>query len=267
MLNKLNIKPLKMLSQNYLTDQGTILKIIKHLDIKENDLFLEIGPGQGAFTREIYKTCKNFIAVEFDNRVIHILQELFTNVKILNKDFLKFNFSKYYCTDKKVRIFGSIPYNITSPIIFKLIENRNFIYDCNLIVQDEVAKRMVAKIRTKVYGIYTVLLNYFSDIKYNFKISNTVFFPKPKVNSALITIRFKEKNNNATDDELFIKLVKASFANRRKILKNSLSNSIFASINFSEMSNLLIRRAEELEINDFIRLTLHVQKQIKERKG
>ncbi|MBN2572186.1 MAG: ribosomal RNA small subunit methyltransferase A [Ignavibacteriales bacterium] len=267
MSDKFRIQPLKKLGQNFLADQGTTLKIINYLDISKNDLFLEIGPGQGIFTKEISKVCDNFIAVEFDKRVIENLQECCPKVNIINEDFLIYNFSKYYDVNNKTRVFGSIPYNITSPIIFKLIANRNFIIDCNLIIQNEVAKRMIAKCRTKEYGIYTVLMNYFADVKYHFKIPNTVFFPKPKVHSALISFKFKQRINNEINEELFINLVKASFGNRRKILKNSLSNSIFASHNFSEMSNLMTKRAEELEINDFIKLTKHVQKQIKERQN
>ena len=171
----------------------------------------------------------------------------------VNKDFHPKN-------EKKLRVVGNIPYNITSPILFKLIENNKLIKDAVFMVQLEVAKRMTANRGTKDYGILAVVLKYFSETKLCFKISPNVFYPKPKVFSALIHIHFNEIVHPEEEQKLFIQIVKAAFGNRRKILKNSLSNSIFHEIDFSNSGIDLSLRAENLSVEDFIALTEFVMK-------
>src|SRR5690606_9582929 len=131
-------------------------------------------------------------------------------------DFLETDLLKLTLEEKKLRIVGNIPYNITSPILFKLIENNNLIKDAVFMVQYEVAKRMIADRDTKDYGILAVVLKYFCETELCFKISPNVFFPKPKVFSALVHIHFKEINQPEEEQKLFIQIVKAAFGNRRK---------------------------------------------------
>src|SRR5690606_35065133 len=158
----------------------------------------------------------------------------------------------------KLRIAGNIPYNLTSPIIFKMIDNNTIIADSVLMVQYEVAKRMTAKQGTKDYGILAVILNHFTNTKIAFRVSANAFYPKPKVESAVVHLTFKETGKPENFNRIFINVVKASFGNRRKMLRNSLSNSIFAEINFSDSGIDLTKRAEQLNPDDFITLTQFV---------
>ena len=186
------------------------------------------------------------------------MKEKYPELQLINEDFLKTDLLKLSSPEKKLRIVGNIPYNITSPILFKLIENNKLIEDAVFMVQLEVAKRMTADRGTKDYGILAVVLKYFSDTKLCFKISPNVFYPKPKVFSALIHIHFKKNNYPENEQKLFIQIVKAAFGNRRKTLKNSFSNSIFHEIDFSNSGIDLSLRAENLAVEEYIKLTKFV---------
>jgi 16S rRNA (adenine1518-N6/adenine1519-N6)-dimethyltransferase len=250
------VKPLKRFGQNYLYDKNIIKKIILEIDPKPDDTIVEIGPGRGALTENIYGKVNNFIAVELDKRVTDDLRLRFPELVLIQADFLKIDIKSLRRSGlEKIRIIGNIPYNITSPIIFKAIKNSELIEDAVLMVQLEVAKRMIAKRGTKDYGILAVLLQYFSETNLCFKVSPNAFYPKPKVTSAVIHIKLKKLNINESEQQTFINIVKASFGNRRKKLKNSLSNSIFKAINFSGADIDLSLRAEQLDVNDFIKLT------------
>lgn len=267
-----NLKPLKRFGQNYLQDQNTILKIIDTFNVQPDDTILEIGPGRGALTKFLHNKPKKYFAVEIDKRVIDELKNNFSNVHFINADFLEFNlnqiqseFTNEIASDKQtespsIRIIGNIPYNITSPILFKMIENKLLIKDALIMTQYEVAKRIIAKPRTKDYGILSVLMNYFATVELCFKISPNVFYPKPKVDSAIIKIDFQNNKEVEIDDKLFIQVVKASFGNRRKTLKNSLSNSIYKDIDLSKIDFDFTLRAEELSIEEFIELTKKMKK-------
>jgi 16S rRNA (adenine1518-N6/adenine1519-N6)-dimethyltransferase len=252
------VKPLKKFGQNYLIDKNIIQKIIDEINPQKEELIIEIGPGQGAITRELFKKCDNFLAVEIDTRVIDLLLGGFPGLNIINRDFLDMNL-KETAQGRKVRIAGNIPYNITSPILFKLIEERESVADAVLMVQHEVAKRMTSEKRTKDYGILRVILSYFADVKYCFKVSPHVFFPKPNVDSAVVHLVFKDNLPVDVDPAVFIKIVKAAFGNRRKTLKNSFSNSIFGKEIFEGCEVNLAQRAEELDLSDFVYLAKFVQ--------
>jgi 16S rRNA (adenine1518-N6/adenine1519-N6)-dimethyltransferase len=257
------VKPLKRFGQNYLHDNNIIKKIVKEIDPKPDDTIVEIGPGRGALTEHIYGKTKEFIAVEIDRRVIDDLSSRFPDLKLIQSDFLKIDLNLLHSSEKKrIRIIGNIPYKITSPIIFKAINNSELIEDIVFTVQEEVAKRMIAKKGTKDYGILAVLLKYFSETKLCFKVSPNAFFPKPKVTSAVVHIILKGLNGEKIAHQTFIKIVKASFGNRRKTLKNSLSNSIFREINFSGADIDLSLRAEQFDVNDFIKLTEFARDQL-----
>lgn len=252
-------KPLRRFGQNYLIDKNIINKFVKELDPQVQDTLIEIGPGDGSITEVVYEKVKNFTAIEVDRRKIILLDEKFPKLNLLEADFLKIDFDEL-ALNKKIRVFGNIPFNITSSILFKLIENRMKVRDAVFIVQDDISKRMIAKPKTKDYGVLTVVLGYFTTVNRCFKISPNVFRPIPKVQSATVHINFKEFEKS-DKDALFIKIVKACFGNRRKTLKNSLSNSIFVFCDFSNSPVDLSRRAEELTINDYIYLTDFIQQQ------
>lgn len=255
------VQPLKRYGQNYLVDKNIILKIINEFYPQTNDKVIEIGPGTGALTSILIDKVNSLTAVEIDKRVIENLTKEIPKLNIINKDFLKTDLKEIIDENKKVRVIGNIPYNITSPILFKLIEKRELISDAMFMVQYEVAKRITAKQGRKDYGILGVLLNYFAETRLCFKISPNVFYPKPKVFSAIIHIAFKEKEYNGIDDKHFIQVVKAAFGNRRKTLKNSLSNSIFSGVDFEVLSHLVTKRAEELSIQDFVLLANLIKEQ------
>jgi 16S rRNA (adenine1518-N6/adenine1519-N6)-dimethyltransferase len=245
------VKPLKRLGQNFLKDKNILRKIYEFINPQEGERIIEIGPGEGALTEFLISSRAEVIAIEIDKRVIEHLQSSFPDIKIINQDFLEVDLTQFHSSD--LRIVGNIPYNITSPIIFKLIENHNLIRDAIFMVQYEVAKRITAKKGSKDYGILSVLLSYFAETELCFKVSPNVFYPKPKVFSAVVKIKFKE-NIDESLKKTFIQIVKAAFGNRRKTLKNSLSNSIFAQLNFSGCEVDLSLRAEQLDLSDFIKL-------------
>ena len=245
-------KPLKRFGQNYLVDQNTVKKIISEFSPQNDDMIIEIGPGRGVLTKHLNLTEAKIFAIEIDKRVIDDLREKFTQIDFINKDFLKINLADF-ANDKKLRIIGNIPYNITSPILFKLIDEIEQVNDALFMVQYEVAKRIISKPRTKDYGILSVILNYFFEVKLCFKVPRTVFQPKPKVDSAIIKLITKEIKPDF-DKLLFINIIKGAFGNRRKNLKNSYSNSIFRVYELSSFPVDLTKRAEELDINDYLKI-------------
>jgi 16S rRNA (adenine1518-N6/adenine1519-N6)-dimethyltransferase len=255
---KFHNKPKKRFGQNFLQDDNILNKIVKEINPQPDDLIIEIGPGYGALTHKLISITENLIAVEIDNELVVSLKERFPQLNLINEDFLKTDLSKLTSSGKKLRIVGNIPYNITSPILFKLIENNKLIKEAVFMVQLEVAKRMTSDRGTKDYGILAVVLKYFSVTKLCFKISPNVFHPKPKVFSALVHINFREIARSEEEQKLFIQIVKAAFGNRRKTLKNSLGNSIFHKIDFSNSGIDLTLRAENLSIDDFVKLTKYV---------
>jgi 16S rRNA (adenine1518-N6/adenine1519-N6)-dimethyltransferase len=258
------IKPLKKFGQNYLTDPNILRKIAEEIDPLPGDNIIEIGPGLGALTEILLNKTPSITAVEIDNRVGDILRKRFPGINLITEDFLKTDLNAIHeVSGKKLRITGNIPYNLTSPILFRMIENNHIIKDCTLMMQLEVAQRIISKKGTKEYGILSVLLNYFCEIKFCFKVSPNVFNPRPKVWSAVIHFFLKEDEMNELEKKTFIQTVKAAFGNRRKTLKNSLSNSIFKEINFEDSGIDLSLRAEQLEINDFVVLSKFINSKTK----
>jgi len=255
---KIQTKPKKRLGQNFLQDENILNKIVKEINPKSDDHIIEIGPGHGALTQKLISGTENLTAVEIDEALVDGLKTKFPGLQLLNEDFLETDLSKLAVPGTKVRIVGNIPYNITSPILFKLIENNTLINDAVFMVQLEVAKRMIANRGSKDYGILAVILKYFTETELSFKISPNVFFPKPKVYSAFVHINFKVMRQPEEEQKLFIKIIKAAFGNRRKTLKNSLSNSIFHEIDFSNSGIDLSLRAENLDVEHYLQLTQFV---------
>lgn len=248
----MSVKPLKRFGQNYLRDENISGKIVNELKPQKSDYIIEIGPGLGSLTKLLAEQTNNLFAVEIDKRVVDKLRVQFPGVNIIQQDFLKLDLKELLHSDKsKIRVIGNIPYNLTSPIFFKLLENSKIVSDAVMMIQYEVAKRLTAKTNTKDYGIFGVIFQFFAEVKFCFKVSPNVFYPKPKVYSAVVHLRFKNLEISELQKDFFIKVVKACFGNRRKTLKNSLSNSIFRHINFSNSGINLSARAEELSLEDF----------------
>ncbi len=261
------IKPLKRFGQNYINDQNILNNIVKEINPQLNDNLLEIGPGLGSLTEKLTRFTPYLTAVEIDKRVIENLSKQFPQINLINDDFLNLDLYRFNINPKnKLRIVGNIPYNLTSSIIFKMIENNSIISDSVIMVQTEVANRMLAKKGTKDYGILSILLNYFSEIKHCFRISPNVFYPKPKVFSSLVHIFFKELKETKEEQMLFIKIVKAAFGNRRKTLRNSFSNNLVTvglkDFDFESSGINLSLRAEQLDVDDFKKLSKYFNNQL-----
>ncbi len=257
--------PIKRFGQNYLRDANIIHKIVSEISPKADDLIIEIGPGEGALTALLFEKTKKLIAVEIDKRNVEMLSLKFPELNLISADFLNIGLKDFiHEHGKRLRIIGNIPYNLTSPIIFKLIENKDIIQDSVLMIQHEVAHRIIAKPGNKDYGILSVIVQNFADVKLCFKVSPNVFYPRPKVFSAVIHLNFKENLISEYENDIFIKIVKAAFGNRRKMLYNSLKNSIFGHLNFKNAGIDLSLRAEMLSIEDFITLAKFASRQIEE---
>jgi len=244
----------KKWGQNFLADPNIVKKIYKTIDPKPSDRIIEIGPGEGILTEIILPKVNTMISIEIDPVLVNKLNNKnhLKKLKVFNEDILKININDLDI-HSPVRVIGNIPYNITSKIIFWLIEQIDCWSDAFIMVQKEVAHRLIATPRTKEYGRLTVVVGAYLDIELCFVVPSTVFIPKPNVDSAFI--RFTKKSTPLIPEEKnikFNKLVRLAFNQRRKMLKNSLSgldisNDIKEKINFS-------RRPETLSIKEFVSL-------------
>ena len=251
MINKETHSFRKKWGQNFLIDPNIIKKIYRTIDPIGSDNILEIGPGEGVLTKIILPEVNKMVSIEIDRVLVNKLNNSnqLKKLKVVNKDILKTNIYDLDI-DNPVRVIGNIPYNITSQIIFWLIEQLDYWSDAFIMVQKEVAHRLIAKVGTKEYSRLTVVVGAYLDVDYCFTIPPTVFIPKPKVDSAFI--RFTKKRNALIEDHKYIrfnKLVRAAFNQRRKMLRNSLGNwdisdQVKEKINFS-------RRPETLTVKEF----------------
>lgn len=254
-----NPHPKKSLGQNYLHDENICRNIVSAFNVKKNDLILEIGPGKGALTKYLISLTNNYAAVELDKYNCTILAEAFPGLKIINEDILKTDFNnvlKSFGKKKlKLRVIGNIPYNLTTPILFKLIDNRLVIKDVQLMMQEEVARRLTAKQNTKDYGILSVFTQTYTKPNLLFKVSKNCFYPKPKVDSRVAGLEFtNELINKVKNEEFFRKFVRGAFGTRRKTLRNSLKNTGIH-VNELQIDFDFGRRAENLSVQEFIDLS------------
>lgn len=250
-------KPKKFFGQNFLVDDNISKKIIRQLEISENDFVLEIGPGQGALTKHLAYLEDKYAAVEIDSGIASELKIKFGNINIINEDFLKFDFGLF---QNDIKIIGNLPYNIASEILFKLFDNRNKIKCAVVMVQKEFAQRLTAKPNSKEYGILSVQTQFFSEPYLLFNVPPTVFFPKPKVESSVVKLEFSRKDLTA-DARIFKELVRASFGKRRKIIRNSLKDFFEKrNLNFEMFEFDFTRRAENITIAEYVEMAERIKK-------
>ncbi|MBL7996400.1 ribosomal RNA small subunit methyltransferase A [bacterium] len=246
--------PKKRLSQNFLIDANISRKIVHASHLLPDDTVLEIGCGQGALTREILGKVHRVYGVEFDHQLYSALKQELKDQKhftLFEADFLEFDFDQLVISGRKFKVIGNLPYHISSPIIFKLIDHRDRIDTATIMLQKEVALRLVSEPSSKDYGILSVFCQYFAVCKKMFDIPPTAFFPRPKVDSSIVQLTFKETPPPVSDFDTFKRVVKRSFNQRRKMLRNSLSAFLGKkSIDFN-----LQLRPEQLSVDEFIRLT------------
>ena len=226
-LKEHNIKILKKYGQNFLVDQNIIEKIIKNLDPKINNI-LEIGPGLGAITDNIWKKEKNIVAIEIDKRISKLLNNKYNDkIKIINDDVLKVDFTKIekeYFNNKKYSIISNLPYYITSPIIFKILETTKKCSNFILMMQKEVGERILARQNSKKYNNFSLICQYYCDIKKITSVPASCFFPKPKVDSMVISFKINKNFGLSFEEEKeFINFIKKMFTFNRKTILNNLS--------------------------------------------
>ena len=254
------VTPKKSLGQHFLNDLSIAKKIVESLSPCQN--ILEIGPGTGILTQFLLKKNNNLKLVEIDNESVNFLiLELKINKSIIyNQDFLNLDLSKIF-QNNNFSVIGNFPYNISSQIVFKIIENRKLIPEMCGMFQYEVAERICENEGSKKYGIISVITQAFYETKLLFEVPNNFFSPPPKVNSAVILLKRKKNLKIDCDEKLFFKIVKLSFQQRRKTLRNSLKQ-----INLSENlreHTIFDKRPEQLSVDQFIDLTNLINQDLK----
>ena len=274
-MKKFNIVANKRYGQNFLIDDNILEEIVNSADITKDDLVIEIGPGLGNLTEYILSRAKYAILVEIDLKMIKVLKDRFKDRKnyiLINDDILKVNIdklveeikSKNDLSFRSVKVVANLPYYITTPIIFKLLEDENSISDITVMVQKEVAQRMVAKPKSKDFGILTLMVDYFSNADIRVLVPNSSFIPEPGVMSAVINLK-KNRKYSVKNKKMFFELIHKAFAQRRKKMINSLSSTNFNNMTKQELEDLFKRcnldfntRAEELTIEEFIELVNNI---------
>ena len=256
-LKKYNITANKSLGQNFLINDEVIENTVNAANITEKDLVIEIGPGLGTLTSLLLEKAKKVIAIELDNRMINILNErfnLYSNFEIIHQDVLKVDLKNIIETEKrengieKVKIVANLPYYITTPIIMKLLEDKLDVESITVMVQKEVAERLIATPGEKLAGAITYSVNYYCEVEKVVEVPKESFIPAPEVESEVIKLILRKKAPvEVKDEDKFFKLIKVSFMQRRKTFLNGVSNS--GLIEKQKLKNIL----EELEISENIR--------------
>ena len=250
----MSVRAKKHLGQHFLKDENIAKKIADTLTLKSYDTILEIGPGMGVLTKYLLqKNIKTFV-VEIDTESVEYLKTHYLNLSnnIISEDFLKLNLSSYF-NDEPIAIIGNFPYNISSQIVFKTLENKHKIPEFAGMFQKEVAERICEKPGSKTYGILSVLTQVFYDTEYLFTVPPSVFNPPPKVDSGVLRLTRKEPFTLNVDEKLFFNVVKTAFNQRRKTLRNSLKT-----FNLSDKLRedaIFAKRPEQLSVQAFIELT------------
>ncbi|MBE9563955.1 MAG: 16S rRNA (adenine(1518)-N(6)/adenine(1519)-N(6))-dimethyltransferase RsmA [Proteobacteria bacterium] len=255
----------KRFGQNFLVDNSVINNIVDSIQPQPEDIMIEIGPGLGAMTKPLLSRLNKLNVIELDRDIIPKLIKNCTFSDIENKhklivneaDVLKFNFADFYSqqkTEAKLRIVGNLPYNISTPVLFRLLGYRHLIHDMHFMLQKEVVDRIVATPGIKNYGRLSVMLQTFCDTQALFEVPPYAFEPAPKVNSAILRLQPKSQFTEiVTDFSKYEALVRQAFSQRRKTLKNTLKN--FCTVDQIKQAGLLpSQRAEELTTIDFVNL-------------
>ncbi|OIO78821.1 MAG: 16S rRNA (adenine(1518)-N(6)/adenine(1519)-N(6))-dimethyltransferase [Candidatus Omnitrophica bacterium CG_4_8_14_3_um_filter_43_15] len=260
------IRPIKKLGQNFLRNENILQRIAAAAQLDNNDIVLEIGAGTGNLTKYLCEKTKFVYAVEKDARLCKIAEEnlrRYKNVKIICKDILKIDMGSGFepdpiSIDRPFKIIGNLPYYITTPIIFHLLVQKKYINDIIIMVQKEVAQRIIAKPGGKDYGILSCSVQFHAKPKILFNVIKAAFRPQPKVDSSVLKLKILEKPAVAIKDEkLFFNIIKAAFGKRRKMLRSSLAGLITK----DKLTDILAksgidetRRAETLSLEEFAKI-------------
>ena len=265
----MSVKPKKHLGQHFLNDESIAKKIADSLTEKNYDEVLEIGPGMGVLTKYLLQKNTKVSVFEIDTESVKYLQEVFPvgqinidtsseKFTVLEGDFLKANINDYF--KNQLAIIGNYPYNISSQIVFKVIENKELIPEFSGMFQKEVAERIAEKEGSKTYGILSVLTQAFYDVEYLFTVPPTVFNPPPKVDSGVIRCIRKKDFSLPVDEKLFFRVVKTAFNQRRKMLRSSLKS--FKLSDSLKEDPIFAKRPEQLSVSEFIELTDKIEQHV-----
>lgn len=257
-LESLGISPKKSLSQNFLIDGNIIHKIVDLAEVCSGEQVIEIGPGPGALTDALLSRGANILAVEKDHTLAKALAKREGSLRVICEDVLKVDLEKEL--ENKASVIANLPYNITSPILTELLPKTEFIKRIVVMVQLEVAERLVAKPGNKTYGSLTVFANIFSKPQWGFKVSHQCFFPKPKVDSAVIRFDLITPPKEAKD-EAFFKMTRTAFGQRRKMMKSSLCTLYPPNLVMHALESIGLpatARPEELSADQFVQLYRHL---------
>lgn len=273
-LKKFNFSFSKSLGQNFLIDGNIVKNIVEKSGITKDDIVLEIGPGFGTLTEELALNAKKVISVEKDHRLMEVLDytlQNYDNVKIINEDFLKTDLEKIFMEEakgQKLKVVANLPYYITTPILERIIENKKYFSTISVMVQEEVARRVVASPNNKDYGSLTLYLKYNCNSEILIKVPRTVFMPSPNVDSAILYLELVDRDFDVDEDYLF-KFIRSGFTKRRKNIMNSLSTG-FVDVSKDQLKEILSSlelsgnlRAENLSLEDYINITKKYTEMIK----
>ncbi|MCI8655531.1 MAG: 16S rRNA (adenine(1518)-N(6)/adenine(1519)-N(6))-dimethyltransferase RsmA [Clostridia bacterium] len=265
-MKKYNIKANKNLGQNFLINEEVVEKIIESADIKEDELVIEIGPGLGTLTKRLLEKAGKVICIELDTNMIKILEDrfsLYKNFEIINEDVLKVNLQEIIEKENRTcKIVANLPYYITTPIIMKLLEDKLEIESITVMIQKEVADRLIANPGEKETGAITYSVYYYCNSEKILEVPNYSFIPEPEITSEVIKLNLrKEEPIKVKDIEKMFKIIKNAFMQRRKTLINALTNTqifknkeeanqIFDKLNISPKV-----RAEELTLQQFAEIS------------
>ncbi|WP_304115773.1 16S rRNA (adenine(1518)-N(6)/adenine(1519)-N(6))-dimethyltransferase RsmA [Phascolarctobacterium succinatutens] len=261
-LHRFKLRADKKLGQNFLIDENIVRNIVAAAELSDKDTVLEVGPGIGTLTQGLAESGASVVAVELDKRLLPVLDttlEGYDNVRIVNGDILQVDIMQTVGVDK-FKVCANLPYYITTPIIFALLEKRLPMERLVAMVQKEVAERMAAKPGGKDYGALSVAIQYYTEPEIAFIVPPSSFIPAPSVDSAVIVCKRREKPPvEVCDEALFFRVVKAAFSLRRKMLNNSLKNMGIKGEQVAKWLELAgvdgKRRAETLSLEEFAALT------------
>jgi 16S rRNA (adenine1518-N6/adenine1519-N6)-dimethyltransferase len=264
-----SFRPRKSLGQNFLIDDNIARKIVRTAEINPTDIVLEIGAGRGALTKYLVEQAKMVVAIEIDKRAVQVLVKRFEKecaaerLHIMQQDILKVDFLKISRKVRsRLRVIGNIPYYITTPILFKVIEQQEVVRDLTMLMQREVGQRIVAKPGTKDYGILSVFGQYYGTPKLLFKVSSKAFSPEPKVSSVLLRLDFEQKPvYRLLDEQTFVTVVRGTFGKRRKTLRNGLRHLTLEGLDLSKLEIDLNLRPEQLSVQEFVELSNEISQQ------
>lgn len=251
----------KGLGQNFLFDEHYLNSIVDSGNITKEDVVIEIGPGLGVLTTRLAEKAQKVYAIEIDSNIANILPDItsdYDNIEVINQDVMKFDLNAITSKYTSVKIVANLPYYITTPIVMKILEETNNIKSIVIMIQKEVAQRLVAKPNTKDYGAITLAIDYYADATIKFTVPAGAFVPAPKVESAVVVLDILDKKRiEVSNEKLFFKIIKAAFGQRRKTLVNAISNN-FPNTSKDDIKNVLNSvgisetiRGEALSIYDY----------------